>query len=830
MTRATIDYGIDLGTTNSSVARIQGTGTEVFKNNDGSEQTPSVVHIDRQGRVRTGHLASGALLRDPANSCSEFKLQMGTDWAWTFPHTGRTLRAEDLSAEILKSLRADVRQRTGEDLTSAVITVPAAFELPQCDATQKAARLAGLEQSPLLQEPVAAALAYGFQSEREQAFWMVFDFGGGTFDAAVVSFNDGIFQVVNHSGDNHLGGKLIDWGIVEQLLVPALVKERQLTGLKRGNPDYAVALAKLKLAAEQAKIRLSACDATEVAIDYLCQDDRGEPVEFVHELTRADVERIQEPFVVRAINLARKALEQERLGSGEIEKLLLIGGPTMSPHLRSMLMDPKAGLGIPLETSGDPLTVVARGAAIFAATQRSETAMSAPVSRGVVPVELEYEPVGADPEPFVAGRFGGEARLTGCTVEFVARDRPVPWASGRFELREDGTFATSLWAERGQPNRFDIVLRDPSGGLMPTQPDHLTYTIGAAFSEQILIHGIGVLMAGGQMDMFMEKGTPLPARRRAVHRTVWSVHAGSDGDLIRIPVMEGENTHRGDRNRLIGSLEIPASAVKRDVPAGSEVEITIEVDRSRLVSTRAWIPILDQEFEQPLVLRMEEVDLVELRTDVEREKKRLDEARDRVRELGADQAEGAIERIEREHMLQEVEGALSAAGSDRDAADKCRNRLLDLMTVVDELEDATEWPALVKQAEAEIETERGLVENEAFEATDQEKQAFHRLVGEVRHAIDGRESDLLRRRIDELDTLGYMIIERRPEWWKIQLDRLEEKRDQMSDRNAADMAISSARTAISDGDTPGLKTAVRNLARLLPAGDPDRKSLGTTQR
>ncbi len=829
MSSSTIDFGIDLGTTNSTVARIQGTGTEVFKNNDGSEQTPSVVHIDRMGRVRTGPLAAGALLRDSANSCSEFKLQMGTDWAWTFPHTGAAMRAEQLSAEVLKSLRADVRTRTGEDLSAAVITVPAAFELPQCDATSEAARLAGLQQSPLLQEPVAAALAYGFQSQRERAFWMVFDFGGGTFDAAVVSFTDGIFQVVNHSGDNHLGGKLIDWGIVEQLLVPALLRERRLTGFRRGNPEYQVALAKLKLAAERAKIRLSACGATEVAIDYLCQDDHGDPVEFVHELTRADVERIQEPFVVRAINLARRALQQERLGPADVEKLLLIGGPTMSPHLRQMLADPVAGLGIPLETRGDPLTVVARGAAIFAATQRTEGVEAAPVSAGVRPVELEYEPVGADPEPFVAGRVEGDG-LAGYTVEFEASDRPVPWSSGRYELSDDGTFATSLWAERGQPNRFDIVLRDPSGARVPTRPDHLTYTIGAAFSEQILIHGIGVLMAGGQMDVFMDKGTPLPARRRAVHRTVWSVRAGSDGDLIRIPVMEGENVMRGDRNRLIGSLEIPASQVRRDVPAGSEVEITIEVDRSRLVSTRAWIPILDQEFEQPLVLRKAEVDLGELRQDVEREKKRLMEVRERVDELGADDAGAVVERIEREQMLWEVEGALEAAASDRDAADKCRNRLLDLMTAVDEMEDATEWPALVAQAVAEIETERKLVETEEFEATDQEKQAFQRLVREVREAIDARQPDLLRRRIDELDTLGFLIIERRPEWWSIQLDRMAEKRDQMSDGAAADLAISSGRRALDERDTPALKTAVRNLARLLPAGDPDRTSLGTTQR
>ena len=280
MARTTIDYGIDLGTTNSSVAVFDGTVAQVIRNNNNSECTPSAVWIDKNGRLFVGATAYDRLEQDPQNSFHEFKLQMGTDTTCKFLQSGKSMRPEELSAEILKSLKADVYRVKSEDMRAAVITVPAAFELPQTQATNKAAQLAGLSQIVLLQEPVAAAMAYGFQSKSDKVFWLVYDFGGGTFDAAVVSIRDGVIQVVNHGGDNHLGGKLIDWEIVDQLLVPALLKERKLSDFRRGNPKWLKAFAKLKGKAEEAKIQISNNESAPVTIDFLCNDDKGEPISF----------------------------------------------------------------------------------------------------------------------------------------------------------------------------------------------------------------------------------------------------------------------------------------------------------------------------------------------------------------------------------------------------------------------------------------------------------------------------------------------------------------------------------------------------------------------
>ena len=213
MNRTTIDFGIDLGTTNSAIAVLDGVEAKVIKSNLDTDITPSAVYIGRNGNVIIGSKAKSKLEDDRSvdDVYIEFKRRMGGDSTYSFKSAGLTKSPEELSAEILKSLKGNVQQRMDEDIKAAVITIPAAFGAGQCVATKKAAELAGFVQCPLLQEPVAASLAYGFQANTEKrSFWLVFDFGGGTFDAAVMKAEDGDIQVVNHGGDNFLGGADID--------------------------------------------------------------------------------------------------------------------------------------------------------------------------------------------------------------------------------------------------------------------------------------------------------------------------------------------------------------------------------------------------------------------------------------------------------------------------------------------------------------------------------------------------------------------------------------------------------------------------------------------
>ena len=377
MNRATIDFGIDLGTTNSAIAVLKGIKPEVVKSNLDTDITPSAVFIGRQGNIIVGSKAKSKLEDDRSveDAYIEFKRRMGGDSSYTFKSSGLRKSPEELSAEVLKSLKGNVQQRMDEDIKAAVITIPAAFAQRQCVATKRAAELAGFVQCPLLQEPVAASLAYGFQSDSEKrSFWLVFDFGGGTFDAAVMKAEDGDIQVVNHGGDNFLGGADIDWGVIEKIIIPNITSSYNLPDFKRGNDRWRSALAKIKRAVEFAKIDLSR--STEAYLDgCVFEDDDGNEVELDgFKLTQNQLADIAEPLIARAAEKCKAVLAEKNLSPSAIEKTILVGGPTLAPYFRDILADK---LGIPLDHSVDPLTVVAQGAAVFAGTQRLDRSVRA---------------------------------------------------------------------------------------------------------------------------------------------------------------------------------------------------------------------------------------------------------------------------------------------------------------------------------------------------------------------------------------------------------------------------------------------------------------------
>ena len=556
MGRSTIDFGIDLGTTNSSIAVLNGMDVTVIKNNDGAEYTPSAVHIDKSGNLIVGRSAKERRESDPDNSAAEFKALMGKNTEIVFQRSRISMKPEELSAEVLKQLKADVKQRTGEDVRNAVITVPAIFDLPECEATSRAARKAGFAHSPLLQEPVAAAMAYGFHSSSDKEFWLVFDFGGGTFDAAVMQVRDGVIEVYNHDGDRQLGGKLLDWDIVDQLLIPAVTRQNPLTDFTRANPKWHQPIAKLKLNAEAAKIGCSRYDSAEITIDYLCQNDRGAPIQFDYQLQRKDVEKIAEPYFIRAINICKKVLKEKKLNTKNVNKVLLVGGPTLMPILREFLADPRKGLGIPLDFAIDPLTVVAQGAAIFAGSQRMASEEFIPAVTGdktTYQINLDYKPVGTDPEPLVGGQVIGNdgEDLSAFRIEFVNDTSPKSYRSGKISMNEKGAFMTNLWAEAETENIFKIELTDAHGNLCSTTPEQISYKLGIlTVANTVLINSIAVVTDANAAVRFFEKGTPLPARKHKEFKTTFEVRKGYYGDLIIIPVVEGESIRRADRNQI----------------------------------------------------------------------------------------------------------------------------------------------------------------------------------------------------------------------------------------------------------------------------------------
>ncbi|WP_152363693.1 Hsp70 family protein [Microlunatus speluncae] len=830
MSRSTIDFGIDLGTTNSAVAVLHGVQANVIKNNDGQETTPSAVWVDKRDRLYVGRAARERSELDPANTSIEFKLQMGTAGeAKKFDASGRSMTPEELSAEVLKSLRADVRQSTGDDLDAAVITVPAAFDMGACDATRRAAELAGLRRSPLLQEPTAAALAYGFQAADDKALWLVYDFGGGTFDAAVIQLRDGEFSVINHRGDNFLGGKLIDWKIVDELLVPAVASQLPgLSDLRRGNPRWFGVVNKLKLAAETAKIRLSRADSADVIVEL--DDGAGRRHEFEYELRRADVERLTEPLVVRSINLCRKALQERALGPADIEQVIMVGGQTLMPYLRERIADPRDGLGIRLEHGQDPMTVVARGAAIFAGGQRVEaTADAAPASPDAFAIQFEYQPVGPDTEPLLAGKVTGPdgALPTGLAIELVNAEAQPPWRSGKITIPESGVFGTSLWAERGRKNTFAVELTDATGAPLSLTQDRLSYTVGSVETDPPLAQSIGVGLDGNQMLWLIERGTGLPVRRRVTLRSTVPLQVGERGGLLRIPVLEGEHG-RADRNRRIGRLEVRAAQVSRNVPVDSEIEFRIEIDASRLIRARAYLPILDQEFEDIISLGTESAPSYDdLSREVEGDLTRLAELRDRDSTISSPVAGLMLERIRAERIEQDLDELLDASKVDPDAAAAAQQRILDLRAAVDDVENELEWPTLVADAETRIAEGRDLI---ASYGSDTDQRDLPLYVAAVEQAVESRDADLLRQRLEELQLHVIRAMERHGILEVHYFDNLADSRAEMRNRAHADRLIAEGQQAIDSGDYQRLRGINLQLATLIPDPPPPPDPFSTVSR
>ncbi len=823
MSRETIDFGIDLGTTNSSIAMWRKDNSiEVFKNKEQAACTPSAVSVNMRNGIEVGLRAKNYIERDAHNVSMEFKQNMGKETEYLFPRDGRKMKPEELSAEVLKALKADVFKHH-PDFEAAVITIPAAFERSHISATNKAAQLAGFAASPLCIEPVAAALAYGHQNTDAEGFWLIFDFGGGTFDAAVIKYKDEEFQVVNHQGNNHLGGKLIDKAIMDQFLIPAVQKEFNMPdfGSEPDDPAVKTAIAKLKLATEAAKIRLSFDEKTYVEVGDIITTPSGEKLSFEYELSATAVNRMAEPFILRSIKLCKKAMGEKRLSPGDINRLILVGGPTQMPVFREMLADRNVGLGIPLEYSIDPMTVVAQGAAIFARTQKLGKKKKVKPVSGKFSVDIELPTADSDSEPYVGGRVisADHDQLDSFTIEFSSST----WQSGSVPLQPDGHFMTQLIAEPGE-NNYKIQVKDPSGTPQNIAPETVSYLRKGIFKEIPLTNDICVARADNTIDILFRKGDPLPLHAMRDYRTTVELIPGAENGAIRIPLIEGSNA-RAYVNSPTGFLEIHSHEVKRPVPVGSKIEFSCSIDLDQMAHAKADIPILnlDEEFQETINLNKPEIDKNRLVKDAVAVKLKLEQLEKEAEETNDEVALTRIKEIEEQGIILEINNAvkyLEAQEGDED--DLLLNRLNSLRSDLYEIEDILEWPRLA----AEAEDIKGWCEkvfyggskytgNGYTNSTDEEK--YTQLLEQYDHAVSERDPDLLRRVVSELDELYFDIVYRDPQKWAHRLIYIQEELStKLTDQVLADQLFAQGRRSIDNNDLDSLKSAILQLERLLP--------------
>ena len=343
--------GIDLGTTNSCVAVMEGGEPTVITNQEGARTTPSVVGFAKNGERLVGQLAKRQAVSNPENTIISIKRHMGTNHKVTVE--GKEYTPQEISAMILQKIKADAEAYLGEPVKQAVITVPAYFTDSQRQATKDAGAIAGLEVLRIINEPTAAALAYGVDKE-EDGKVLVFDLGGGTFDVSILELGDGVFEVLATSGNNHLGGDDFDQRIMNYL-IEEFKKE---SGIDLSNDKLADQ--RLKEAAEKAKIELSGVASTNINLPFITADATG-PKHLDVTLTRAKFEELTADLVEATIEPTRKAMQDAGLSASDIDKVLLVGGSSRIPAVQEAI---KKVLGKEPTKNVNPDECVAIGAAI----------------------------------------------------------------------------------------------------------------------------------------------------------------------------------------------------------------------------------------------------------------------------------------------------------------------------------------------------------------------------------------------------------------------------------------------------------------------------------
>ena len=373
--------GIDLGTTNSCVAVMEGGKPVVIANTEGARTTPSVVAFTKTGERLVGEPAKRQAVTNAEKTISSIKRHMGTDYKVAIDD--KKFSPQEISAMILQKLKTDAENYLGEKVTEAVITVPAYFNDAERQATKDAGKIAGLDVKRIINEPTAAALAYGLDNENEQKI-MVYDLGGGTFDVSIIEIGDGVIEVLATAGDNRLGGDDFDQKITEYMLADFKQKEGvDLSGDK-------MALQRLKEAAEKAKKELSSSTTTNINLPFITATAEG-PKHFDMNLTRAKFDELTHDLVERTAEPVNRALKDAGLTSGELSKVLLVGGSTRIPAVQDKV---KQLTGHEPSKTLNPDECVAIGASIQGGKLAGDAGAGEILLLDVTPLSLSIETMG----------------------------------------------------------------------------------------------------------------------------------------------------------------------------------------------------------------------------------------------------------------------------------------------------------------------------------------------------------------------------------------------------------------------------------------------------
>lgn len=608
---ATIKYGIDLGTTNSSIATIADSEPSVFKTDAKEEVMPSCVSFSRNKTQRVGLQAlndyeaekKSAVLswkKKKSNAFIEFKRGMGSNAEYVSTYMKRSFSAIELSSLVLQKLKTFVP----EDFSDVVITVPAKFTVNQKAATVEAAKMAGFRHCELLQEPLAASFAYGLTTELKDGVWMVYDFGGGTFDAALVHSEDGVLQIFDTEGDSFLGGKDLDYAIVDQILFPYLILNFDMSNLDLSK--RAILRESLKIYAEKIRRELTDHEKYELITDLgeIGTDADGEDIYFDNIFTRKQVFEVIAPLYQKSVDMCLGLLERNKIKKEQLTKIILVGGPTYCPLIREKL---KTQICPNIDCSVNPMTAVAVGAALYAQNIVVEDDISADKIKNAVILDITSPNMSVNESEWIS--FKTDKAPAGMQLEFSRADGA--WSSGRIVL-EDNAGVAELFMELNRTNSYSVSGYDDAGNKINVYPETITIINGTKVSNAVLPYNICYSYLNKYENAYtlnlnmsslvapfsgLEKNNPLPAVGKNDSRICpFSINPDSPR-FITIPIYQADYTIREESNALcyehVTDIVITGKEIGTAVREGDPIYLTLKVDTSEMMEFEAFFPIQD---------------------------------------------------------------------------------------------------------------------------------------------------------------------------------------------------------------------------------------------
>ena len=624
-----INFGIDLGTTNSLITKYENGKVTIFKHPIGHKETLASVVAFRPGRTLVGDKAREFLTKDPVNIFANFKRRMGTDDKFYVVNLDENVTPIELSTLVLKELKQFVY--SGEEVKAAVITIPASFDTMQSNATKKAGLAAGFQEVLLLQEPIAASLAY-FNNQENNAdrngYWLVYDLGGGTFDLALMQIKDGEMKVIDHEGNNFLGGADFDFGIIEKIIVPYVTAQFGIENfeeeLRKNNGKYEQLFYELIYKSEEAKKELS--QQAETQIDFTL-DGR----EVLLSISREDLENTIQARVAETITMLKSILSRNELGTKNIEEILLVGGSTYIPYVRQQLAEQTA---IKVNSHIDPTTAVAIGAAYYAANKYYQPKEGVALGDSVEDMlnqlsGIEAEDAALETFPDISLTVS-YSQMSKDTEEVMIIKANGNWEGKTYRIiRSDGGFDTGFVPVKSKfteflplinnvNNIFYLRLYDEDQDEIKAALQEITITqgqfniAGQPIPQDICIEVDDKENHTTKLEVIFEKNAVLPQKKTLYREISKTIKQGSEDSII-INILEGDRNARALSNLVIACIEISGKELTSDLIKGSDIELQITMSDNRELHTEVFLVMTQQEFKNAFSLSEKHVNIDRLK-------------------------------------------------------------------------------------------------------------------------------------------------------------------------------------------------------------------------